>query len=201
MVKEIIMSFALIRPSGVQFLIEIAKMIRKSGLKIKQTRFIYDPKRDQFEKLYEPHKGKEWLAGFIDSMMTGTSVAMVIEGSNAVERMRTMIGATDPLEAEKGSIRNIFGKKDGAPQERFEGNVIHGSDNIGSAAREMAIFFPELRIGYQDQTKENGLVTKKFICEHCAYLESREVQPGHSGIDCPQCGHLMEELDPVFAPT
>lgn len=86
---------------------------------------------------YAEHEGKpfyEELVGFITS---GPLVAMVLEGERAVEAARQVIGATDPLAAAPGSIRGDYATLVGQ-------NMVHGSDSPESAAREVALFFPEL---------------------------------------------------------
>ena len=86
---------------------------------------------------YAEHEGKpfyEELVGFITS---GPLVALVLEGEEAVDAARQVIGATNPLEASPGSIRGDYAVEVGQ-------NMVHGSDSASSAAREVELFFPEL---------------------------------------------------------
>jgi nucleoside-diphosphate kinase len=93
--------------------------------------------RELAERHYAEHEGKpfyEELVGFITS---GPLVAMVLEGEQAVAAARQVIGATNPLEAAPGSIRGDYAIEVGQ-------NMVHGSDAPESAAREVALFFPDL---------------------------------------------------------
>ena len=88
------------------------------------------------ERLYEPHVGKGFYAPLLKYMTSGPIVAMVLEGVNAIDLVRTMMGATNPAQASPGTIRGDFAQ-------RVDRNVVHGSDSIDNAAREIAIFFEE----------------------------------------------------------
>ena len=93
--------------------------------------------RELAERHYAEHEGKPFfpeLAAFITS---GPLVAMVLEGEQAVTAARQVIGATNPLEAAPGSIRGDYAIEVGQ-------NMVHGSDSPESAAREVALFFPDL---------------------------------------------------------
>jgi nucleoside-diphosphate kinase len=93
--------------------------------------------RELAERHYAEHEGKafyEELVGFITS---GPLVAMVLGGEQAVRAARQVIGATNPLEASSGSIRGDYAIEVGQ-------NMVHGSDSPESAAREVALFFPDL---------------------------------------------------------
>jgi nucleoside-diphosphate kinase len=86
---------------------------------------------------YAEHAEKPFFGELVDFITRGPLVAMVLEGTSAVEAARQVIGATNPLEAAPGSIRG-----DLATEITF--NLVHGSDSAESAAREIGIFFPEL---------------------------------------------------------
>jgi len=88
------------------------------------------------ERLYEPHVGKGFYAPLIKYMTSGPIVALVLEGYNAIDLVRTMMGATNPAQASPGTIRGDFAQ-------RMDRNVVHGSDSLDNAAREIAIFFDE----------------------------------------------------------
>jgi nucleoside-diphosphate kinase len=83
---------------------------------------------------YDDHVGKPFFDGLIAFITSGPLVAMIIEGTNAVEACRQIIGATDPLQAAPGSIR-----ADLASEMRY--NLVHGADSPESAEREIAIYF------------------------------------------------------------
>lgn len=85
-------------------------------------------------KLYEPHVGKGFYDSLVGYMTSGPIVAMAIEGSNAIAVVRKMLGATNPSEAEPGTIRGDFAQ-------RVDFNCVHGSDSVENAKREIPIFF------------------------------------------------------------
>jgi nucleoside-diphosphate kinase len=86
---------------------------------------------------YEEHSEKPFFGELVAFITRGPLVAMVLEGPRAVEAARQVIGATDPVEADAGSIRGQY-----ATEVTF--NLVHGSDSEQSAEREIAIWFPEL---------------------------------------------------------
>ncbi len=86
---------------------------------------------------YGEHEGKPFFGELVDFITSGPLVAMVLEGTEAVKAARQVIGATNPLEANTGSIRGDFAVEVGQ-------NMVHGSDSAESAEREAGLFFPEL---------------------------------------------------------
>ena len=86
---------------------------------------------------YTEHAEKPFFGELVEFITGGPLVAMVLEGVEAVRAARQLIGATDPIEAETGSIRGDFGTE-------VTFNLVHGSDSDESAAREIGIWFPEL---------------------------------------------------------
>jgi nucleoside-diphosphate kinase len=86
---------------------------------------------------YDEHSDKPFFGELVDFITRGPLVAMILEGANAINAARQVIGATDPLEADAGSIRGEF-----ATEVTF--NLVHGSDSPESAEREIGIWFPEL---------------------------------------------------------
>ena len=89
------------------------------------------------QRHYAEHEGKPFYGELVQFITSGPLVAMVLEGSRAVEAARQVIGATDPVQAATGSIRGDFAIEVGQ-------NMVHGSDSTESAAREVGLFFPEL---------------------------------------------------------
>ena len=87
---------------------------------------------------YAEHEGKPFFDGLVAFITSGPMVAMILEGPNAIEAARQLIGATNPLEAAPGSIRGDFGLE-------VQTNMVHGSDSPESAEREIAIYFAEQR--------------------------------------------------------
>jgi nucleoside-diphosphate kinase len=86
---------------------------------------------------YAEHEGKSFFGELVEFITSAPLVALVLEGEEAVTSARQVIGATNPLEAAPGSIRGDFAIAVGQ-------NMVHGSDSAESAAREAALFFPEL---------------------------------------------------------
>ncbi len=92
---------------------------------------------EEAQRHYAEHEGKPFFGELVDFITSGPLVAMVLEGYEAVRAARQVIGATNPLEAAPGSIRGDLALEVGQ-------NMVHGSDANESAAREAALFFPEL---------------------------------------------------------
>ena len=86
---------------------------------------------------YAEHDGKPFFGELVEFITSGPLVAMVLEGDHAIEAARQVIGATNPLQANTGSIRGDYALEVGQ-------NMVHGSDAPESAAREVGLFFPEL---------------------------------------------------------
>jgi nucleoside-diphosphate kinase len=86
---------------------------------------------------YAEHEGKPFFEELVSFITSGPLVAMVLEGEQAIEAARLLIGATNPLQATTGSIRGDYAIAVGQ-------NMVHGSDGPESAAREVGLFFPEL---------------------------------------------------------
>ena len=86
---------------------------------------------------YAEHEGKSFYGELVDFITSGPLVAMVLDGEHAIVAARQVIGATNPLEANTGSIRGDYALEVGQ-------NMVHGSDAPESAAREVGLFFPEL---------------------------------------------------------
>lgn len=133
-------TFAMIKPDGVArgLVGEIvaryeAKGLRVVGMKLMQV-------TDEIANAhYEEHINKPFFPGLKAYITSGPVVALVLEGTNAVAEVRKMNGATKPLEAACGTIRGDFGQEVGR-------NVVHGSDSVESAAREIAIYFNEAEL-------------------------------------------------------
>ena len=94
--------------------------------------------QDILARHYEEHQGKGFYADLVEFMSRGPVVAMVIEGpEDTWEVVRTLVGATNPRKADAGTIRGDLGIL-------FTENLVHGSDSLESATREIGIFFPNL---------------------------------------------------------
>jgi nucleoside-diphosphate kinase len=91
---------------------------------------------DQAGRHYAEHEGKPFYPELVDFITSGPVVAMVIEGPAAVSTVRTMMGATNPLDSAPGTIRGDYALEIGE-------NAVHGSDSVESAEREIPIYFAE----------------------------------------------------------
>lgn len=137
-------TFFMVKPDGVKRYLSnlILSKIVESGFKILIRRRVIMT-REQAEQLYSVHKGKPFYEGLIKFITSGPSILTVLEGENAVARIRSMMGATDPRQAGAGTIR---GDNIGDPLFTEDGiimNLCHGSDSAESAKTETAIFFNE----------------------------------------------------------
>jgi nucleoside-diphosphate kinase len=141
-------TFSMIKPDAVERGLtgQIIARLEANGLKVVAMRMIkVDNKRAK--KLYEVHKGKPFYDDLIEYAMSGPVVTMILEGEDAVRRLRQVIGATDPSKAEPGTIRRDFGIT-------VLKNVIHAADSPDNAEREMRIFFEKSEIiSYEFRTK------------------------------------------------
>lgn len=116
---------------------EILARFERKGLRLVAMQLM-TMTRDLAERHYAEHEGKSFYEELVTFITSGPLVALVLEGEEAVAAARQVIGATNPLEASPGSIRGDFAISVGQ-------NMVHGSDSIESAAREVALFFPDLR--------------------------------------------------------
>jgi nucleoside-diphosphate kinase len=116
---------------------EIIARFERKGLRIVALKHM-TVTSELAERHYAEHAQKPFFGELVRFITSGPLVAMVLEGLDAVKAARQLIGATDPLEAVPGSIRGDLAIEMGQ-------NMVHGSDSPESAAREAALFFPELR--------------------------------------------------------
>ena len=117
---------------------EILSRFEKKGFRFKALKLIR-MNRDMTEKLYEIHRGKHFFNELVSSITDKEIVAAVLEGRDAVEVVRRMIGSTDPVKADPGTIRGDYALN-------ITENIIHASDSIDSFKREVSILFPELKL-------------------------------------------------------
>ncbi|MGB9809482.1 MAG: nucleoside-diphosphate kinase [Caldanaerobacter sp.] len=132
------LTLAIVKPDGVKrgLIGEILKRYENKGLRLKAAK-VLTPSIELLEKHYEEHKGKPFFKPLIEYMSSGPVFAMVLEGENAVKLVRMINGATKVEDALPGTIRGDF-----ASSTTY--NVVHGSDSVESAKREIALWFPEL---------------------------------------------------------
>ncbi len=136
-------TFVILKPNAVRrgLVGEILKRFEQRGIKIVGLKFL-KMTREQAEKLYEPHKGKQFYDELLEFMLSGPIVAVILEAPRCLELVRHIVGATDPLKAEAGSIRGEFALT-------VTKNLIHASDSTDNFIRESSIFFsPDEIIDY-----------------------------------------------------
>ncbi len=125
----------LVKPDGVckGLIGEIVKRLEEEKFKIVGLKMVWldEQKANEF---YQPHQNKPFFPGLIDFMLTAPCIAMVAEREDAIRKARELIGERIPQEAKVGSIRGDFGS-DGRR------NIVHGSDSLSSAKREIECFF------------------------------------------------------------
>ena len=97
--------------------------------------------KDMAKKFYEIHKDRPFFNDLVDFMISGPVITQVLRGENAVKVNREVMGATNPKDAEKGTIRKEFA-------ESIEANSVHGSDSIENAKSEISFFFAEIELIY-----------------------------------------------------
>jgi nucleoside-diphosphate kinase len=133
-------TLSIIKPDAVKKNVigEIDYRIEKNGLKILALKMVHLT-RKQAEGFYAEHQGKPFFDGLVDFMTSAPVVVQVLEGEEAVTKYRALMGATDPKQAEPGTIRAEFGTE-------VPFNVVHGSDSIESANREISYYFSEKEI-------------------------------------------------------
>ena len=115
---------------------EIIARFERKGLKIVAAKHM-TVTEDLAKQHYAEHTERPFFGELVEFITSGPIVAMVLEGQDAVKAARQVIGATNPLESAPGSIRGDFATEIGQ-------NMVHGADSDESAAREAAIYFPEL---------------------------------------------------------
>ncbi len=133
-------SFLMVKPDGVArgLVGEVISRVERRGLKIVAMKMLRID-RELAERHYGEHRDKPFFQGLISYITSGPVVAMVVEGKEAVKVLRAMIGATNPVEAQPGTIRGDFALDVGR-------NVVHASDSQESAEREISLFFDESEI-------------------------------------------------------
>jgi nucleoside-diphosphate kinase len=130
-------TFVMIKPDahGRRLSGEILARFERRGFTIRGLKLL-QVSRDQAAQHYAEHEGKPFYPDLLDFITSGPVVAMVLEGPAAVSTVRTMMGATNPLDSAPGTIRGDYALEIGE-------NAVHGSDSPESAERELAIYFTE----------------------------------------------------------
>ena len=128
-------TFSIIKPDATRRNLTgaITKMLEEAGLRVVASRRIR-MSREQAEGFYAVHKGRPFYNDLCTFMTSGPVVVQVLEGENAVLRNREVMGATNPAQADEGTIRKTYA-------ESIEANSVHGSDSVENAQIEIAFFF------------------------------------------------------------
>jgi nucleoside-diphosphate kinase len=143
----------MLKPGSIQRSIvgRIIARFEDRGLKIIALKMLH-VSQELAEKHYGEHKGKPFYNDLVSYIISGPVVAMVLEGPHAISVVRTMMGKTDPLKSDPGTVRGDFGLFTGK-------NIVHGSDSAPSAEREIANFFSE------DEFVSYKKCDEEWICE------------------------------------
>ncbi|HVL48025.1 MAG TPA: nucleoside-diphosphate kinase [Candidatus Thermoplasmatota archaeon] len=145
--------FAMVKPDGVQrgLVGEVVRRYEARGLKVVGLKLMQVPK-SLAEAHYAEHQGKKFYDGLVKYITSGPVVALVVEGKDAIKVVRTVNGATNPVDAVPGTIRGDYALDIGR-------NVVHGSDSPESAAREIGLYFTK------DELVQYELATKSWVQE------------------------------------
>ena len=134
-------TLSIVKPDGVEKNVigEVISRFEKNGLNVTALKRVKLTKSDA-EGFYTIHKERPFFGSLTDFMSRGPVIVMVLEGENAISKVREIMGATNPQEAAEGTIRKDFASN-------IEENTVHGSDSPESADFEINYFFSALEIG------------------------------------------------------
>jgi len=130
-------TFSIIKPDATRRNLTgaVTKMLEDAGLRVIASKRIH-MSREQAEGFYAVHKERPFFGELVDFMISGPVVVQVLEGENAMQTNRDVMGATNPKDAAPGTIRAELA-------ESIEANTVHGSDSDENAATEIAFFFKD----------------------------------------------------------
>ena len=133
-------TLSIIKPDAVakNVIGQIYSRFEGSGLKVTAARMVHLSRNDA-EGFYAVHRQRPFFNDLVSFMISGPVMVQVLQGENAIQKNRDLMGATDPKKAAKGSIRADFA-------DSIDANAVHGSDAPETAAVEIAYFFPTLNI-------------------------------------------------------
>lgn len=133
-------TLSIIKPDAVakNVIGQILSRFEAAGLKIAAARMVH-LSRQQAEAFYAVHKARPFFKDLVEFMTSGPVMIQVLQGENAIAKHRDLMGATDPKQAEKGTIRADFASS-------IDANAVHGSDGADTAATEVAFFFPAMAV-------------------------------------------------------
>ncbi len=127
----------LVKPDGVRRGLagEIVARFERRGFELRGARLLKIP-RTLAQQHYAEHKGKPFFGDLVAFIGSGPVLALAVRGESAIATVRTMMGATNPLDSAPGTIRGDFALE-------LSENIVHGSDSKASAKRELSLFFPD----------------------------------------------------------
>jgi nucleoside-diphosphate kinase len=133
-------TLAILKPDCVRknLIGEVIRRMQDAGFKVRALKMIKLSKTEA-GGFYAEHSERPFFGELVDFMSSGPCVPIVLEKENAVADFRNLIGATDPAEAEAGTIRHDFADNKGQ-------NIVHGSDSVANGLRESNYYFPEVEI-------------------------------------------------------
>jgi len=130
-------TLVLVKPDGLRRALagEILARLERRGFELRGARLLKIP-RSLAQQHYAEHKGKPFFGDLVSFITSGPVLAVAVRGEAAIGTVRTMMGATDPLDSAPGTIRGDFALE-------LSENIVHGSDSKASAKRELSLFFPD----------------------------------------------------------
>ena len=133
-------TLSIVKPDGVQknLIGEVYRRFEQAGLRVVASKMMR-LRRDQAEGFYAVHRERPFFNDLVEYMTSGPVVVQVLEGEDAIQKNRDLMGATNPKDAAPGTIRADFATS-------IEENVVHGSDGPDTARNEIAFFFAEADI-------------------------------------------------------
>jgi len=133
-------TLSIVKPDGVQkkLIGEVIKRFESNGIKVVAMKMIHMDKA-KAEGFYAVHKDKPFFSSVVEFVSSGPSVVMVLEGEDVIQSNRGLMGATNPADAEAGTIRADYGSD-------IQCNIVHGSDGTETAAFEIGYFFKDNEI-------------------------------------------------------
>jgi len=128
-------TLSIVKPDAVERNLEnkIKSFFKEKGLKIQKSKKVHITK-EEAEEFYKVHQTKSFYQDLCNYLSSGPIVVMVLEGEEAVSKNRQIMGATDPLKAETGTLRKMYGLS-------IDKNSVHGSDSVENAKIEISFFF------------------------------------------------------------
>jgi nucleoside-diphosphate kinase len=130
-------TLVLVKPDGMRRALagEIIARLERRGFELRGARLLKIP-RALAQEHYAEHKGKPFYGGLVSFITSGPVLALAVRGESAIATVRTMMGATNPLDSAPGTIRGDYALE-------LSENIVHGSDSKASAKRELGLFFPD----------------------------------------------------------